>query len=105
MPPARKVFVSSPTRCPDGMLAHCSPSSEWLPGCNNGEIKAARKGTGHPTPHADGSGQVSSLIGTPLLTKVYGTTLPFMSVQAHRDALQGPGKMQKWDSDDAIKNV
>ena len=25
------------------------PSSEWGPGGKNGEIKAARKGTGHPT--------------------------------------------------------
>ena len=30
-------------------LAHCPPSSEWGPGRNTGEIKAARKGTGHPT--------------------------------------------------------
>ena len=33
-----------------------------------------RKGTGHPTSHADGSGYVSFLTGTPLRTKVYGTT-------------------------------
>ena len=26
----------------------------WIPGGNTGEIKAARKGTGHPTSHADG---------------------------------------------------
>ena len=25
------------------MLAHCSPSSKWVPGGNIGEIKAARK--------------------------------------------------------------
>ena len=31
------------------MLAHCSPSSKWVPGGNTGEIKAARKGAGHPT--------------------------------------------------------
>ena len=30
-------------------LAHYPPSSEWGPGGNTGEIKAARKGTGHPT--------------------------------------------------------
>ena len=34
----------------------CSPSSEWVPGDNNGEIMAARKGTGHPTSYDDGSG-------------------------------------------------
>ena len=27
-----------------------------IPGGNTGEIKAARKGTGHPTSHADGPG-------------------------------------------------
>ena len=52
----RKDYGSSPTRCPDLMLAHCSPSSKWVPGGNTGEIKAARKGTGHPSSHADGSG-------------------------------------------------
>ena len=32
-----------------GMLAHCSPSSKWVPGGNTrGKLKAARKGTGHP---------------------------------------------------------
>ena len=41
---------------PDRTLAHCSPSSKWVPSGNTGEIKAARKGTGHPTSHADGSG-------------------------------------------------
>ena len=38
------------------MLAHCSPCSEWVPGGNTGEIKAARKGTGHLTAFVDGSG-------------------------------------------------
>ena len=47
------------------MLAHCSPSSEWVPGASTGGMKVARKGTGHPT----------SLTGTPLRTKVYGITL------------------------------
>ena len=56
MPPVPKVYGSSPNRCPDLMLAHCSPSSKWVPGGNTGEIKEARKGTGHPTSHADGSG-------------------------------------------------
>ena len=74
MPPVRKVYGSSPTRCPGCMLAHCSSSSKWVPGGDTGEIKAARKGTGHPTSNADDSGYVSSLTGTPLRTKVYGTT-------------------------------
>ena len=38
------------------LLAHCSPSSKWVLGGNTGEIKAARKGTGHLTSHVDGSG-------------------------------------------------
>ena len=37
------------------MLAHCPPSSKWVFAGNTGEIKAARKGTGHPNSHADGS--------------------------------------------------
>ena len=53
------------------MLAHC------VPGGNTGEIKAARKGIGHPTSFADGSGQVPSLTGTLIRTKVYGTTFTF----------------------------
>jgi len=56
MPPVRKVYGSNPTRCPDLMLADCSPSSKWIPGGNTGEIKAARTGTDHPTLNADGSG-------------------------------------------------
>ena len=59
------------------MFTHCSPSSKWVPGGNIGEIQAAKKGTGHPTSHADGSGKVSSLPGTPLRTKVYGTTFTY----------------------------
>ena len=55
------------------MLAHCSPSSKWVPGGNTGEIKATRKGTGHHTPNADGAGKVSSLKGISIRTKVYGT--------------------------------
>ena len=54
------------------LTAH--PAAKWVLSGNTGEIKAARKGTGHPTSHADGSGEVSSLTGTPLSTKVYGTT-------------------------------
>jgi len=60
------------------MLAHCSPSSKWVPSGNTGEIKAERKGTGQPTSHADGLGEASSLTGTPLCTKVYGTTFTFV---------------------------
>ena len=56
------------------MLAHCSSSSEWVPGRSTGEIKATRKGTAHPTSYADSSGEVSSLISTLLRTKVYGTS-------------------------------
>ena len=78
MPPMRKVCVSSTTRCLDLTLAHCSPSSTWVPNGNTGEIKAARKGTGHPNSHADGSGLVSSLTGTPLRTKVHRTTFTLL---------------------------
>ena len=38
------------------MHAHCSLNSEKVPGGDNGEIKAAGNGTGHPTSHANGSG-------------------------------------------------
>ena len=45
---------------------------------NTGEIKAARKGTGHPPRKADGSGQVSSLTGTPQHTDcIWDLPLPF----------------------------
>ena len=44
-------------------LSHCPPSSKWGPGRNTGEIKAARKGTGHPPHKADGLGQVPYLTG------------------------------------------
>ena len=50
------VYGSSLIRYPDWMLAHCSPSSGWVPGGNGGEIKAVRKGTGYLTSYADGSG-------------------------------------------------
>ena len=26
-----------------GMLAHCSPSSKWVPGCNTGEVKGGEE--------------------------------------------------------------
>ena len=29
------------------MLAHCSPSSEWVPGCNTRVMRVARRGTGN----------------------------------------------------------
>ena len=57
------------------MLAHCSSSSEWVPGGNTGEITATRNGTGRFTSDANGSVQYSSLTGTPLRTKVHGTRL------------------------------
>ena len=69
------------------MLAHCSPSSKWVPGGNTGEINAVKKGTGHPTSHADGSGNASSLAGTPLGAKVYGTTFIFYQ---YLEAFGGP---------------
>ena len=87
----RKVYGSRPTRCPDWTLAHCSPSSKWVPSGNTREIKAARKGTGHPTSHTDGSGYVFSLTGTLLRTKVYGTTftLYLYRVLLHSGAMNG----------------
>ena len=56
------------------MFAHRSSRSECVPDGNTGKIKAAGKGTGLPTLYADGPGKVSSLTGTPLHMKVYGTT-------------------------------
>ena len=56
MTPLRKVCGLIPIRGLGGKLAHCSPSSEWVPGGNTGVIEAARKGTGRPTSYADGSG-------------------------------------------------
>ena len=47
---------SSANRCPDRMLAHGSPSSEWVPVGNTREANVGGKGTGHPSSHADGSG-------------------------------------------------
>ena len=38
-----------PPRANGWTLAHFPPSSEWGHSGNTGEIKAARKGTGHPT--------------------------------------------------------
>ena len=44
-----KTTVRDPPRANGWTLAYCSPGSEWGPGGNTGEIKAVRKGTGHPT--------------------------------------------------------
>ena len=44
-----KTTVRGPPRANGWTLAHCPPSSEWGPDGNTGEIKAARKGTGHST--------------------------------------------------------
>ena len=44
-----KTTVRDPPRANVWTLAHCPPSSELKPGGNTGEIKATRKGTGHPT--------------------------------------------------------
>ena len=41
--------VRHPPRTIGWKLAHCPPSCKRGPGGNTGEIKAARKGTGHPT--------------------------------------------------------
>ena len=73
----RNVNRSSPTGGMDCILAHCPRSSEWVPSGNTGEVKVVRKGTGYHTSYADGSGYASSLIGTPLCTKVHGTTYTF----------------------------
>ena len=45
-----KTTVRDPPRANGWTLAHCPPSSDWVPGGNTGGIKALRKGTGHPTP-------------------------------------------------------
>ena len=44
-----KTAVQDPPRTNGWKLAHCSPSNKWGPSGNIGEIKGARKGTGHPT--------------------------------------------------------
>ena len=49
LPTVPKTTVRDPPRAIGWTLAHCPPSSEWGPGGNTGEMKAARKGTGHPT--------------------------------------------------------
>ena len=41
-----KITVRDPPGTNGWTLAHCLPSSEWGPGGNTREIKAARKGTG-----------------------------------------------------------
>ena len=44
-----KTTVRDLPRTNGWTFAHCPPSSQWGPGGNTGEIKAARNGTGHPT--------------------------------------------------------
>ena len=44
-----KTMVRDPPGTIGWKLANCPPGSKWRPGENTGEIKAARKGTGHPT--------------------------------------------------------
>ena len=47
-------------------LAHCPPSSKWVPGGNTGDIKVGGGKDLVNLPHnTDGPGQVSSLTGTP----------------------------------------
>ena len=49
LPTLPKIAVQDPPGTIGWKLALCPPSSKWGPGGNTGEIKAARKGTGHPT--------------------------------------------------------
>ena len=50
LPAVAKTTVRVPPRANGWISAHCPPSSEWGPGGNTGGgVKAARKGTGHPT--------------------------------------------------------
>ena len=81
-----KTTVRDPPRANGWTLAQCPPSNEWGPGGNTGEIKAARKGTGHPTSKADGSGQVSSLTGTPQHTnRIWNLPLPYSFTDLRED--------------------
>ena len=50
-----------------GIISHCPPSSKCVPGCNTGEIKATRRGTGHPT-------SLSRLPRISLISDWYSTT-------------------------------
>ena len=59
-------------------MKFCTP---WNRPCNI--AKAARKGTGHPTSHADGSGYVSTLKSTPPTYKSIWDYLYFFEVVCH----------------------
>ena len=77
LPTVAKTTVRDPPRANGRTLAHCPPSSEWGPVGDTREIKAARRGTGHPTSKADGSRQRSSLTGTPQRTdRIWDLPLP-----------------------------
>ena len=49
LPNFPKTTVRDPPRTNGWKLSHCPSSSKWGPCGNTGEIKAARKGTGHST--------------------------------------------------------
>ena len=49
LPTVPKTRVRDLPRTNGWKLPHCPPNSKWRPSGNTGEIKAARKGTGHPT--------------------------------------------------------
>ena len=55
------------------------PSSKWVPGGNTGKLKAARKGTGHPTSLCWRLKISVPLTGTPQRTESYmGLTFTFV---------------------------
>ena len=49
LPTVPKITVRGSPRVNDWTFAHCPINSEWGPDGNTGEIKAVKKGTGHPT--------------------------------------------------------
>ena len=52
---------------------------KWVPGGNTGEIKAAKKGTGHPTSQSQWLSTSVSLTGTPQhMDCIWGIPLPFL---------------------------
>ena len=55
------------------------PEANWVPGGNTGEIKAARKGTGHPTSQSRWLSTSVSLTGTPQRTdRIWDIPLPLL---------------------------
>ena len=46
---AEHPWLEGNLRLIGGMLVLCSPSSNWVPSGNNGDLRAAKKGTSHPT--------------------------------------------------------